>query len=293
MARTILESFKTFKANLEITGLQSDTVSKRQQGVRDAAKNGLDVLDSFLSGSYSRQTLIAPLKQADIDIIVVLDSKYFYNYNGQNGGQAGLLDLLKRVLKKTYPTTPDISRNGQAVTIQFTDFAVDVVPAFNRQGGGYLIPNSITQTWLSTDPKKHVQIFSDANQSHVGNLVPLIKMLKAWNRTTNSFLRSFHLEAMVLQILNNITISDFPSGARYVFDKGRDYVTKKNPDPAGYGDDVGAYLNTEDKVKNAMSRFETAYTRALKAEDLARRGLVSDAVNMWRTVFGDYFPAYG
>jgi len=293
MPKTILESFRTFKVNLEITSLQTETVSNRQQNVREAVSKGLDVLDSFLTGSYSRHTLIAPLKQADIDIIVILDSKYFHNYNNQNGGQAGLLDLLKRVLKRTYPTTPDISRNGQAVTIQFTDFAVDVVPAFNRQGGGYLIPNSITQSWLSTDPKQHVKIWSAANQTHSGDFVPLIKMLKAWNRSTSSFLRSFHLETMGLQILNNVTISDFPSGARYVFDKGREYVTKKNPDPAGYGDDVGAYLNTEDKVKDAVSRFETAYTRAIKAEDLARRGYVSDAVNMWRMVFGDYFPAYG
>jgi len=292
MAKTILESFKTFKSNLEITNLQAETVSTRQQSVRAAAESGLDVSDSFLSGSYSRQTLIAPLNQADIDIIVVLDPKHFHNYNGQNGGQAGLLDLLKRVLKKTYPNTPDISRNGQAVTIQFTDFVIDVVPAFNRQGGGYLIPNSITQAWLSTDPKKHVQIWSEANQGHNGDLVPLIKMLKAWNRTTSTFLRSFHLETMVLQILN-VTISDYPSGARYIFDKGRDYVTKKNPDPAGYGDDVGGYLNTDEKVKNAVSRFETAYNRALKAEDLARRGYVADAVGVWRMVFGDYFPAYG
>jgi hypothetical protein len=293
MPKTILESFRTFKVNLEITSLQTETVSTRQQNVREAVSKGLDVLDSFLTGSYSRHTLIAPLKQADIDIIVILDSKYFHNYNNQNGGQAGLLDLLKRVLKKTYPTTPDISRNGQAVTIQFTDFAVDVVPAFNRQGGGYLIPNSITQSWLPTDPKQHVQIWSAANQTHAEDFVPLIKMLKAWNRSTSSFLRSFHLETMGLQLLNNVTISDFPSGARYVFDKGREYVTKKNPDPAGYGDDVGAYLNTEDKVKDAVSRFETAYTRAIKAEDLARRGYVSDAVNIWRMVFGDYFPAYG
>lgn len=268
-------------------------MSTRQQSVRAAVENGLDVLDSFLSDSYSCQTLIAPLKQADIDIILILTLKYFHNYNGQNGGQAGLLDLLKRVLKRTYPNTPDISRNGQAVTIQFTDFVVDVVPAFNRQGGGYLIPNSITQAWLSTDPKKHVQIWSAANQSHNGDLVPLIKMLKAWNRTTSTFLRSFHLEMMALEAINKVTISDFPSGARYVFEKGRDYVTKKNPDPAGYGDDVGGYLNTDEKVKNAVSRFDTAYTRALKAEDLARRGYVADAVGMWRMVFGDYFPAYG
>jgi hypothetical protein len=200
---------------------------------------------------------------------------------------------LKRVLKRTYPKTPDISRDGQAVTIQFTDFAVDVVPAFERKGGGYWIPNSITQTWLPTDPKQHVKIWADANQVHGGDLVPLIKMFKAWNRTTNNFLRSFHLETVVLQLLKDVTISDFPSGARYIFDKSRDYVTKENPDPAGYGYNVGVYLDTEDKIKNAVSRFETAYTRARKAEDLASRGHVSDAVNMWRLVFGSYFPAYG
>lgn len=293
MAKTIYDSFSIFKANLAITNLQSTTVSTRQQNVRDALKQSIDVLDSFLCGSYSRQTLIAPLKQADVDIVVILDSKYFYHYNGQNGGPAGLLDLLKRALKKTYPTTPDISRNGQAVTIQFTDFAVDVVPSFNRKGGGYLIPNSITQTWLSTDPKKHVQIWSEANRTHGGDLVPLIKMLKAWNKTTSSFLSSFHLETIALQILSNITISDFPSGVRYIFDKGRGYVTQKNPDPAGYGDDVGAYLNSEDKVTNAVNRFETAYKRALKAENLAAKGNVSEAVHTWRLVFGDYFPAYG
>jgi hypothetical protein len=293
MAKTIIESFRTFKSNLEITNLQAATVSTRQQSVRAAVESGLTVSDSFLSGSYSRKTLIAPLKQADIDIVMVLDPKYFHNYNGQNGGQAGLLDLLKRVLKKTYQSTPDISRNGQAVTIQFTDFAVDVVPAFSRQDGGYLIPNSITQTWLSTDPKKHVEIWAAANQRHDGDLVPLIKMLKTWNRATSTFLRSFHLETMTLQILNDVTISDFPSGTRYFFSKGLDYVTKKNPDPAGYGDDVGSYLNTEERVKNAVSRFETAHTRALKAEDLARRGYMADAVNTWRMVFGDYFPAYG
>lgn len=293
MATTILESFRTFKANLEITSLQGTTVSNRQQNVREAVRKDLDVLDSFLTGSYSRHTLISPLKQSDIDVVVILNSKYFHHYNGQNGGQAGLLDQLKRVLKKTYPTTPDISRNGQAVTIQFTDFAVDVVPAFNRQGGGYLIPNSITQSWLSTDPKQHVQIWSEANQNHDGNLVPLMKMLKAWNRSNSSFLRSFHLETMILQILHNVTISDFPSGVRYVFDKSREYVTKRNPDPAGYGDDVGSYLNTEDKIKNAVSRFETAYTRSIKAEEYARIGHIPNAVNMWRMVFGDYFPVYG
>jgi len=293
MAKTILESFRELKANLEITGLQHSTVSTRQQNVRNAFKNELDVLDSFLTGSYSRHTMIAPLKEADIDIFIIFDAKYYYHYNGQNGGQAGLLDLVKRALRKTYPKTPDISRNGQAVTIQFTDFMVDVVPAFSRKGGDYLIPNSISQSWISTDPKKHVEIMSAANKEHDGDLVPLIKMTKGWNRTINDYFRSFHLEVMALQILNRVRISDYPSGVRYFFDKGRSYVKQKNPDPARYGGDVGSYLNTQEKVDNAVSRFETAYTRAIKAEDYATRGYIEDAINMWRKIFGNYFPAYG
>jgi hypothetical protein len=36
---------------------------------------------------------------------------------------------------------------------------------------------------LETDPKKHVTIMSAANKVHNSDLVPLVKMLKAWNKT--------------------------------------------------------------------------------------------------------------
>ena len=293
MATTIQSAFTTFKQNLEITGLQTSTVSTRQQSVRKVLDVGLTVLDSFLIGSYSRSTLIAPLREADIDIFAVLDVQYYHHYNGQNGGQTGLLDLVKRTLKKTYTRTPDISRNGQAITIRFDDFSVDVVPGFNRQGGGYLIPNSITRSWISTNPKKHVEIFSDANKTHNGDLIPLIKMIKCWNRNIDRYFYSFHLEILARQILFNVTISNFPSGLRYFFDKGRELVTKQNPDPVGYGGDVGDYINSQTKIQEAASKFQLAYERALKAEELGNLGKDYDSMNAWRKIFGDYFPAYG
>jgi hypothetical protein len=292
MATTVTQAFTTFKQNLEITALQASTVSTRQQNVRDALQ-GITILDSFLTGSYSRSTMIAPLAQADVDIFFVLDVRYYHHYNGQNGRQAGLLDWVKRTLLRTYTSTPDISRNGQAVTIRFTDFSVDVVPGFHRQGGGYLIPNSIQQSWLSTDPKAHVSIMANANQTHGGNLVPLVKMIKCWNRAHSKFFRSFHLEVLALQILNNVTISDFPSGVRFFFDKARTLVTQKNPDPAGYGDDVGSYINTQEKVQEAVAKFQLAYDRAIKAEAFASQGNVRQAIDTWRVNFGDYFPAHG
>lgn len=294
MATTIQQAFIKLKENLEPTGLQKSTISTRQTNVRSVIETDLNVLDSFLTGSYSRSTMIAPLKEVDVDIFIVLDNKYFYNYNkGQNGGQAGLLDLVKRTLRKTYTKTPDISRNGQAVTIRFNDFMVDVVPGFNRQGGGFLIPNSITQSWLETDPKKHVEIMSNANTIHNGNLVPLVKMIKGWNKNISSYFSSFHLEVLALQILDRVTISDFPSGTKYFFNKGKDLISKKNLDPVGYGGDVGSYINTQEKIQEAVAKFQLAYDRAIKAESYEMRGNTRDAIETWIKIFGDYFPAYG
>lgn len=293
MATTIQQGFSDFKTNLEITGLQTSTVSTRQQNVRDVLEKDITLVDTFLTGSYSRNTLIAPLKEADIDIFAILHVDYFRHYNGQNGGQAGLLDFVKRTLRKTYTRTPDISRNGQAVTIRFDDFSVDVVPAFNRQGGGYLIPNSTTQSWISTDPTVHINVVSASNKAHDGDFVPLVKMIKCWNRKIGKHFSSFHLEVLALQILNNVKISSYPSGMRYFFDKGRLAVTQQNPDPAGYGGDVGSYINTREKIQEAQNKFQLAYERALKAEEHANNWKLSDAFSCWKTIFGDAFPSYG
>jgi hypothetical protein len=288
MARTITQGFEQLRQSLEITGLQSETVSTRQQSVRSALDDGLTVLETFLTGSYRRSTMIAPLKEADVDIVAVMDPSYY-----QWDGQASLLDKVKRVLLKRYPTTPKISRDGQAVTITFSDFCVDVVPAFNRKGGGYLIPDSIQRRWIETDPKRHVEIWTEANKKHGYKLVPIIKMVKAWNKLHSELLRSFSLEALILQTLSNTNISDYPSGVRYFFDKARVQIWSRVDDPAGYGGNVVSYLDSHEKVEQVVTRLETAYQRAVDAEGFDQRGRTDQAFDRWRMNFGNYFPSYG
>ena len=287
MAKTILESFKKLKANLEITGLQHSTVSTRQQNVRKVVENELEVLDSFLTGSYSRHTMIAPLSEADIDIFVILYPSYY-----EKDGQANLLDRVKRVLSKKYTKTPKISRNGQAVTITFNDFIVDVVPAFNRKGGGFLIPNSIKKEWISTNPKTHVEIMSNENDKHDGNLIPIVKMIKGWNKNINHAFVSFYLELLAIKIFTKVTISDYPSGMRYFFDKGREAIKNKVKDPVEYGGQINA-LNNVSTVEEAISRFETACNRVKKAEEYERNGDTESAIGEWKKIFSNYFPSYG
>lgn len=287
MARTIDEAFRVLRTNLEITDLQEKTVSTRQTSIRSVLESDFIVLDSFLAGSYRRSTMISPLKEADVDIFVILDPKY---YAAQ--GQTGLLNAVRASLLKTYTKTPKIRPDGHAVTITFTDFKVDVVPGFHRKGGGYLIPDTSGPRWIPTDPKRHVEIWSQANRTHNGDLVPLLKMLKGWN-ASRRLLKSFHLETLALDILTNVTISSFPSGIRYFFDKARAKIRTKLADPAGYSDDVAQHVNTTEQMDTIVKRLDWALARAQEAEKFAAAGRTMDAFAKWSQLIPNHFPAYG
>lgn len=178
------------------------------------------------------------------------------------------------------------------MTVRFTDFKVDIVPGFYRQGGGYLIPDTGLSRWIPTDPKKHVEIWTAANKSHDGDLVPLLKMLKGWNKSRALF-KSFHLEAIALSVLNGVRIDSFPSALRYFFDKARSMIRIKLPDPAGYSDDVGAHVNTESAMQSLISRLDWAHSRAVEAEQLAVADRIEEAFAKWALLLTPYFPDYG
>lgn len=287
MSKTVPAAFAQFKSNLEITDLQESTVSARHTKIRTDIANHLTVLSDFLTGSYVRSTMIAPLSKADIDIFMVLDAKYW-----TADGQSAALDLIKQALADAKYTSPRISKNGQAVTITYHDFLVDVVPAFNRKGGGFLIPDAPARKWISTDPKRHVAISSSANAAQNRELVPLVKMLKSWNRHKGGALRSFHLECLCWRVFQGVTISNYYSGARYFFDHARGWLTVPVTDPAGYGGDVGAYLGGADNRQKVVTLLTSAYNQAINAELLGIAGYNQAAIERWRDLFGDHFPAY-
>jgi Second Messenger Oligonucleotide or Dinucleotide Synthetase domain len=288
MAKDIPDSFRIFQSNLEVSDLLHSKISSRQLLIRGALEEEMHVLHTFLSGSYSRNTMISPLYESDIDMFAVLDPSHY-----TENGQIDLLDQIKRVLHKTCVKAPQMHKNGHAVNLTFSDFTVNVIPAFQKDGGGYIIPDTIENKWISTDPRLHVDLISDADSRHGGNLIPLIKMIKGWNRTANRPLRPFHLEVMAYQLFKNMAIKSYPSALLYFFGEGRHYIRKQNLDPAGYGEDIGGYIKTRQKMEEAESGFETAYTRAYRAVYYREKAQAENSINEWRKIFGNYFPAYG
>jgi hypothetical protein len=117
-------------------------------------------------------------------------------------------------------------------------------------------------------------------------------MIKGWNHTIGDAFVGFYLELMTIDILTGITISDFPTGVRYVLDKGREKIKFKQKDPAGFGGHINPLKNAK-TVQEAVLLFEAEYQHAVQAEVLAAGNRIPAAIAEWGDIFGSYFPAYG
>lgn len=76
VAKTIKASFDGYKTKLEITDRQTALVSTRRTNVVNALKKELTlhtISPSLLIGSYDRNTMTRYLKEADIDVMVVMN----------------------------------------------------------------------------------------------------------------------------------------------------------------------------------------------------------------------------
>jgi SMODS domain-containing protein len=291
----VTAAFEAFRSNLEITRLQESVATSRQTRVRAAIERSLTMHEAFLTGSYRRQTLIAPMRDADVDIMVVLDRTY------RRRRPRGVLDLVKDTLHDTYPSSK-ISRNGQAVTIRFSDFTVDVVPAFTPwwDSDSLDICNSGDDSWIRTNPRKHIEISSKVNQRTAGLLVPSVKMLKAWNRSAGRPLRNFHLETLAWKVFDpgwpatawwgpGVGMGTDPENISRFFAEAPGRLRHRLPDPARDEGDVGAYL-TDRARKDAISKIATAASQCARARQLFASGNAAAASVVYRKVFGDAFP---
>jgi hypothetical protein len=300
MATTVNSAFAEFAARLEPTATQKIDAATKHIGVRETLNAKLWVDRAFLTGSYARQTMIRP--PSDIDLFVVLDySKHGDAYYKSYSGAQAALERFHTVLKDGYPYTP-IRKDHPAVHLNFSTYGFDVIPAFNRNGGGYVIPDRFGSGWMSTNPEKHAERTTAMNTSTGGYFVPLVKMFKAWNRSHFSKLTGFHLEMTMGEAWPSSSssysyppqltrYSNYADAAAALFASVSSKLQYNVQDPAGLGGNIDTYLSWEDRTRTRQ-RLDSAAQDAQIALSHVARGDHFLAIYKWRDIFGDQFPAY-
>lgn len=235
---------------------------------------------SFLTGSYSRDTAIRPPK--DVDFFVVLNDKKYGDLKPSE-----LLNLLEKMLKEILPDTT-IFQQTHSVTIEYDEeFSIDVIPAFEINSELYKIPHvsENSDIWLESNPKIHGEKLTEANDTTNGLLVPLVKLLKAWKRDKCSYVKSFHLELLAIEIINNSGIESYANGINLFFDNASNYLESSCIiDPANSDNLVDDYL-TDDERENLKYLIKAEAAIAQNAVSLENGGETDEAIKEWDKIF--------
>lgn len=289
--QSILEEFEKFRSKIEPTEKEKRSISESHNKMRNILQNSteISVVDSFLTGSYARQTMIKPLK--DVDFLVQV------NYGvHKNDNSLQLLNKVRKVLSKAYPSTP-ITITLPCVKVQFNYCHFEIVPAFAIEGNEDLfeIPANLGIGWQQTYPKIPDKWMTQENKKAEGLFIPTIKILKRWRDIHCRQLRSFHLEMLTRMAFDNYKIKNYADGvwaffARtcYLLDlyKNHPFV----PEPGRNSVYVDQYLYANPFLLAAIKHnIKEYFAFAQKAFDYMQKGQIGFAKHIWSKILGSGF----
>ena len=289
---TVDEAFDTFRRRLELSDTEQADTSRRHTEVREQIRSTFDISTDFLTGSYGRRTKTKPLK--DVDIFFVLGPKA---KDWRDKAPRVLLDAFRDCLVAKYGKDA-VDDGRRCVTVEFDKknptaegkvLSIDAVPAFAVKDY-YEIPDRHLGTWIKSNPKIHTDQATAKNKSLDDKWVPLVKMLKRWNRSAGDIIKpSFLVEVMAHGLVDG-PFTTYQSEVRRFFAAAESGVMSDWPDPAGYGPPVSDQMTAE-KRQVAQAAFRKAETQAAVAMRLEKQGKHGEAIAAWQEIMGKYFPA--
>lgn len=206
---------------VEPTRHQKDRASRSHNHLRSVLQTGnfqRKVIDSYLSGSYARDTAIGPLE--DVDIIFLINPSawerpLFADYPSPDT----VLQSFARAVRYRYGSS-SVRVQRRSICLQMNHIDIDVVPAVDAGNGLIMIPDRDQDGWIRSGPKIHADYSSQVNKSNDGRLKPTIKLLKHWNSQlpSTAYIKSFALETMATRLFEKAQPSSFQQGLLAFFD---------------------------------------------------------------------------
>jgi hypothetical protein len=287
---SVQKAFEQFECEtVRVPKAENDAAKAVHPKVREAMKGELDdIVDDFLSGSYSRHVQVGQ-KLHDIDVILVLDDP-----NSVYAASASAaLDAVQAAARECDLIRLTAKRVRSVRTfLHDYDFHVDLVVALKPTfGDGLLLarhlPDEGYDDWSQANPRGQREAAWEKNERCGDMYIPAVRIVKFWNAGVGKPLRSYHAESVLYHALDGPI--EYAEAVVRFFDAAYDALAPGvlTPDPGEPTTYVDARLEDEARRK-ARERVEKAREAAHEAFEIDD---VGDALDAWVGIFGSSFPA--
>ena len=288
MPRTIDEGFRDFLSKLTPSGAESEAVKSHRASIRACLDNNFGLLRFTRIGSFGNGTSI--YGRSDVDYLACLPTKQL------TGNSTYSLEKVRDALIVRFPTT-GVRVNCPAVCCPFGTTAAEtteVIPAdYMYDDSGYKVYDIADRAggWMKTSPDAHNEYVRIIDDKLNRKVKPLIRFLKAWKYFRSVPISSFYLELRVAKYASTESAIVYDIDVKNVFKMLWDCQLANMQDPVGVSGYISA-CSTEAKKEDALSKLQTALTRAENARDAAYREKISEAFDWWRLLYDYEFPPY-
>lgn len=235
--------------------------------------------EMFETGSLKHGTGI--LKYSDADYMVSLKGI-------RPESEWTTLGNVKEQLQDRFKFTEIVVRRP-AVVCRFSDGVVEVTPAYPSYSSagaqdGYWIPNP-RGGWMKSHPKNHNSFVSESNKKLDGATKKLVRQVKIWKYKRNVPISSCYLEMRAAKWIAD-TSSYYPLiDLDYFLKHLQTIELAAMNDPTGLGSRFFA-TSSQTNHEDALSKLDTAVTRASKARGFHNDGKDEQAIGQLKLLFG-------
>lgn len=292
MAKTIEEGFETLISWLVPLSSEREKSTKHKNTVNSCLTNNFDCSSLFETGSFGNGTGVRHF--SDTDYFAVIPTNKLHN------NSATTLRLVKEALQSTFWSTNGIIVSCPAVKIPFGTYKseeLEVTPCcynglvetslgnFRR----YEIPDC-DGGWMFSSPKAHNEYVEYHDKKLNRKLKPLIQLIKAWKYYNDVPIMSFYLELRVTKYAENETTIVYDIDVENILKKLKNNELAAIRDPMGISGLISSSKSSSQK-QTALSKLNTAVSRAEKASSAKVNEKIDDAFFWWNLLFNSEFPS--
>jgi len=223
----------------------ANAIKKHVGEILKAVENRIDEhLYIRFGGSVSKHTFVDGI--SDIDTLLIINDTELSDKSPEVV-KSIVADMIKERFKKT-----DISIGKLAITVSFSDYEIQVLPAL-KSGGKIMIPDISGNSWSKINTEIFTKNLTKINDINKSKVVPIIKLAKAIisNLPEKHRLSGYHVEALAVDIFNDYHNENTSKiMLKHFFQQASQKVLSPIKDNTGQSIYVDEYLG----IKNSLSR---------------------------------------